>query len=112
MLNQTHLDNKLVLSPSNYFWTKFARGVTNLTAPPFLAIPSFIILGFQEQQRQGSSAKLGLNLAIALSFGAILPVVIVVILHLLKKVGDMHIARNILDDYLTIYREYLPQFHA
>lgn len=94
MLNQTHLDKNLVLSPSNYLWTKFARGVTNLTAPPLLAIPSFIILGFQEQQRQGTSAKLGLNLVIALSFGAILPVLIVVILHQLKKVSDIHIANR------------------
>jgi len=25
-------------------------------------------------------------------------------------VRDMHVARNILDDYLTTYREHLPQF--
>jgi membrane-associated phospholipid phosphatase len=94
MLNQTtHLDQKVKLSTSSYVLTKFARCVTNLTAPPFLAIPSFVILGLQEQQRQGTNhSRLGLSLIIALAFGAILPVVIVVILHLLKKVSDVHIA--------------------
>ncbi len=92
MLNQTQLNQKVILAPSNYFWTKFARIVTNVTAPPFLAIPSYVILGMQDQDKHGVASRLGWGLVIAISFGAIMPVLIVVVLHLFKKVGDLHIA--------------------
>jgi membrane-associated phospholipid phosphatase len=91
MLNQTPLNSKAILAPSSYFWTKFARFVTNVTAPPFLAIPSFVVLGIQDQERHHTLSRLGAGLAIAVSFGAAMPIIVVIVLHLSRKISDVHI---------------------
>ncbi len=88
MLNQTA--QPTVMPSASYGWTKFARIVTNITAPPFLAIPCYVVLAQQDQQRH--TADFGRGLTIALAFGSTLPVIAVVVLYLMKKVGDVHIA--------------------
>ncbi len=93
MFNQVQLEKTVRLASPNLFWTGFARFVTNITAPPFLAIPCFFVLNsYDRQHNLSGSGEFNPNLLIAVMFGAVLPVVIVVALHLMHKVSDVHIA--------------------
>jgi membrane-associated phospholipid phosphatase len=68
---------------------KLARAISNFTAPPFLAIPTYIIVGLHDQEFKGLNFWLGEFLAI--TFGVTLPVVTVGIMFSLNKLTDMHI---------------------
>jgi membrane-associated phospholipid phosphatase len=93
MESQIYLKKKPVLTFSQYVWTKVARSVTNLTSPPFLAIPTFIIFDYHYQVRHGDSyVLLRPPLLLAILFGVILPVVTVLVMRLLGKIDDVHIS--------------------
>jgi membrane-associated phospholipid phosphatase len=92
MLEQSGLRKPEVIKPSNYFTTKLAKFITNITAPPLIAIPCLIILGLQDEHNRGIHNNLIISLAIAIIFGATLPIILVVTMYLLKKINDIHIA--------------------
>jgi len=100
MLELTNLRKSEIIKPSGYFTTKFARFITNITAPPLIAIPCLVILGLQSEHNRGVQANLFISLAIAIIFGATIPIILVVAMYLLKKISDIHIA--------TREQRYLP----
>ncbi|HEX2913855.1 MAG TPA: phosphatase PAP2 family protein [Chloroflexia bacterium] len=91
MLNQAQLETGNALDSNGYLRRKLARIVTNVTAPPLLAIPSFIGLGLYDQAHRPGNYNLGLSLGLALFFGSILPILSVVMLLLTGLVSDVHI---------------------
>ncbi len=72
-------------------YQKLARRVTDATSPVILAIPTFIILAIFDQNRLGPTYNPGLSLGLALLFGVILPIVMVLALVSLQKIGSLHI---------------------
>ena len=100
MLNQIALGASKASQNSCHFQKKIARGITNITAPPLLAIPCFIYLGLNDPRNFSSSEKLILSLVVAVIFGATLPIILVIAMFLLKKINDIHIT--------TREQRYLP----
>jgi len=91
MSGQTHLEKETSYRAPGNGWTRFARIVTNVTVPPFLAIPTYIVLGSYDQERIGSSYNLFISLIIAITFSFTVPVITVLVLRSQQKVSDVHI---------------------
>ena len=72
---------------------RIAKAISNVTAPPFLAVPTYILLGLQDQSRNRvNSNDLFLGLAVCIFFGVIFPIAFIVFLFTRSKVTDMHIS--------------------
>ncbi len=92
MAGQIILNQKeLILAPSTRFWTKTARCITNLTAPPFLTIPAFVAFGQRSPEQRGAGLGTSLGMLLALFFGLVLPVLIMIILKLCRLITDFHV---------------------
>lgn len=93
MESQILLKQETRLAFSRLVWLKVARSITNLTSPPFLAIPTLLGFDYYYQQRRGANPLLfGTAQLIALFFGIILPILIILILRLCHKIDDIHIS--------------------
>jgi membrane-associated phospholipid phosphatase len=77
--------------PKPGFLTTLARIITNVTAPPFLAIPTYLILDFYDEQKRGVAANFVLSLILSVSLGVVLPVVFIVLLRYRHQISDVHI---------------------
>lgn len=74
-------------------WHRTADLISNLTAPPILAVPTFVILGVHDQLRNNiSSANLLLSLCIAVVLGVLFPIGFVLVLRSRGLVSDLHIS--------------------
>lgn len=74
-------------------WHRTADLISNLAAPPILAVPTFVILGVHDQlQNKTSAANLLLGLAIAIICGVIFPIGLVLMLRSRGIVSDLHIS--------------------
>jgi membrane-associated phospholipid phosphatase len=93
MESQILLKREPKLALSTLVWTKLARTITNLTSPPFLAIPTLLGFDYYYQERQGGTASLFRpSQIIALFFGIALPIFIIIVLRLLHKIDDIHVS--------------------
>lgn len=93
MESQILLKSKPRLALSTLVWTKLARTITNLTSPPFLAIPTLLGFDYYYQERQGVTATLFRpSQILALLFGIALPILIIIVLRLLHKIDDIHVS--------------------
>ncbi len=82
-------------TPFNGLLLKLARLVADLTAPPLLAVPTFVVLGLYDASRSTASASnFGLALTLAILFGVVFPVGLVVCLKLLHLISTLHIPRR------------------
>lgn len=80
------------LQPLSDPWAKLARAITNATAPPFLAIPTYVILNFYDVGRDiAPNANYALGLAISICLGIIFPTAFVLYLHAKNHITDVHI---------------------
>lgn len=89
---QTNAAGKILALKSR--WEKVARFVTHITAPPVLAIPGYFLLGNITQSRHPLPGGLNALLIMALIFGVVAPILLVVVLKVFRLVGDIHIARQ------------------
>jgi membrane-associated phospholipid phosphatase len=71
--------------------TTLARIITNITAPPFLAIPTYVILDLYDEQKRGLAANFFLSLILSIMLGVVLPVVFIVLLRYRQQITDVHI---------------------
>lgn len=94
MLTQVQVNRPEKILGQKLRWEKAARLVTNLTAPPVLAIPGYFLLGNIAQTRHPLPGGLSMVLAVALLFGVAGPIILVVILRLFNLIGDIHIGRQ------------------
>ena len=89
MLQPVQLKDGLIMSGEvkpNVFITRLARGVSHVTAPPVLTIPALIFLETTFNPHPSLA-----NLAIALFFACIAPLLMIIVLRSLKLVSDVHI---------------------
>jgi membrane-associated phospholipid phosphatase len=71
--------------------TTLARLITNVTAPPFLAIPTYYVLDIYDEYRRGLAANFLASLILSIFFGVVLPVVFIVFLRYRQQITDVHI---------------------
>lgn len=70
-----------------------AHLISNITAPPMLAVPTYVVLGLYDQSRnKTSSADLLIGLGVAVLLGVIFPIGFILFLYSRRKVSDLHIS--------------------
>jgi membrane-associated phospholipid phosphatase len=74
-------------------WQRTAIIISNITAPPMLAVPTYVVLGLYDQSKSKISvASLLFELAVSIFFGVFLPIGLILFLYSRKLVSDMHIS--------------------
>ena len=73
--------------------TRVAETISNITAPPFLAVPTIILLGVHAD-RMAESHNSVPSVLVALSFGVLLPIMIVLACIAIGIVDSVHIPRR------------------
>jgi membrane-associated phospholipid phosphatase len=91
MSGQTRLDKKGLSKVAYDPRYRIARTITNITVPPFLAIPTYILVAGYDSSRNGPSTNFWLGLFFAVTFGVTMPVIMVLLMRSLNKVTDVHI---------------------
>ena len=74
-------------------WQRTANLISNLTAPPLLAVPTYLILGLCDQHKHlFSQGDLWYGLGLAIFLGVIFPIAVVLVLHNRRIISDIHIS--------------------
>lgn len=69
-----------------------AQAISNLTAPPLLAVPLYIVLGVYDKSRRQLSDSLVVGIdSTAVFFGVVFPLAFVLLLRSRSKISDIHI---------------------
>jgi membrane-associated phospholipid phosphatase len=69
-----------------------ARAISNITAPPFVAVPVFIAIGIYDQQQRGlTDLQTWAAVTVALFFGVFFPTAFVIYLKSRNLISDFHI---------------------
>ncbi len=89
--NSQKLSKPTTLPVNN--WHRTANLISNLTAPPLLAVPTYLILGLYDQTRnKTSTADLLFGLAVSIFLGVIFPIAMVFFLRNRQIISDIHIS--------------------
>ncbi|NWJ48303.1 MAG: hypothetical protein HXX08_20805 [Chloroflexi bacterium] len=91
MPGETRLKNNVSVKENTGTLTRVARNITNLAAPPILAIPTYLILGLYDTESHIPSERYWLGQFLAITFGVTIPIVLVLLLRIGNKVNSIHI---------------------
>ncbi|MEI7555732.1 hypothetical protein [Candidatus Chlorohelix sp.] len=91
MPGETRLKNKAPLKDNTGILTWVAQNITNFTAPPIIAIPTYLILGLYDTEKHIPPENYWLGQFLAITFGVTIPIFVVLTLRVSHKVNNIHI---------------------